>query len=45
MSDDVESTKLRGLNEPHIEARAKQIGNRRREGNAVYSYLRELVET
>jgi hypothetical protein len=34
---------LPGLDEPHIEARVMQIGSRRREGNAVYSYLSELV--
>ena len=34
---------MRGLDEPHIEARVKQLGSRRSEGNAVYNYLRELV--
>ena len=38
-----EMEQLRGLDEPHIEARVKQLGNRRREGNAVYNYLSELV--
>ena len=38
-----EMEQLRGLDEPHIEARVKQLGSRRREGNAVYNYLKELV--
>ena len=39
-----EMERLRGVDEPHMEARAKQIGVRPREGNAVYNYLSELVQ-
>jgi ribulose-5-phosphate 4-epimerase/fuculose-1-phosphate aldolase len=38
-----EMARLRGLDEPHMEASAKQIDVRPREGNAVYDYLSELV--
>ena len=38
-----EMEQLRGLDEPHIEARVKQLGPRPRAGNAVYNYLKELV--
>jgi len=34
---------LRGMDEPHIEARARDPSVRRREGNAVYNYLCDLV--
>jgi len=39
-----EMERLRGLDEPHMEARAKQIGAAPRQGNAVYNYLSELVQ-
>jgi ribulose-5-phosphate 4-epimerase/fuculose-1-phosphate aldolase len=38
-----EMERLRGLDEPHMEARAKDPSVRRREGNAVYNYLCDLV--